>query len=164
MAVKMDAKKKKVIDVLNKARAMELGAISQYMDQHYLLDDLDYGRLAKKIKKIAIDEMRHAEKLAERVKELDGMPTHEHLGGMKKSQTVNDVYPIAVAMEDDTIEKYNDFMNVCRDCGDNVSAELFKKLLLEEQDHYNYFDDEERHIKTLGNAYLAELAGSGEAD
>ena len=55
---------------MNKARAMELQAISQYMNQHYNLDDMDYGELAKNIKLIAIDEMRHAE----RIKELEGEP------------------------------------------------------------------------------------------
>ena len=164
MAAKMDAKRKKVIEVLNKARAMELHAISQYMDQHYVLDDLDYGRLAKKIKQISIDEMRHAEMLAERIKDIDGVPTHEHTGVMKKNQPINEIYPLDVALEDDTIEKYNEFMQICRDNGDNVSAELFKTLLLAEQEHYNYFDDEDQHLKTLGNAYLAEVAGSGAAD
>ena len=52
-------RKEKVIEVLNKARAMELQAIHQYMNQHYNLDNLDYGDMAAKVKLIAIDEMRH---------------------------------------------------------------------------------------------------------
>jgi bacterioferritin len=48
---------------------MELHAIAQYMNQHYNLDDRDYGDMAAKIKLIAIDEMRHAEMFAERIKE-----------------------------------------------------------------------------------------------
>ncbi|HQG30658.1 MAG TPA: ferritin-like domain-containing protein, partial [Deltaproteobacteria bacterium] len=61
------ARKKKVIGVLNKARSMELQAIYQYMNQHYNLDNMDYGDLALKVKLIAIDEMRHAEMFAERI-------------------------------------------------------------------------------------------------
>ncbi|MCU0593463.1 MAG: bacterioferritin, partial [Desulfobacterales bacterium] len=61
-----EERKKKVIEALNKARAMELHAIHQYMNQHYNLDDKDYGELAAKVKLIAIDEMRHAEMFAER--------------------------------------------------------------------------------------------------
>jgi bacterioferritin len=67
-----EERRKKVIEVLNKARAMELLAIHQYMNQHYNLDDKDYGEMAAKIKLIAIDEMRHAESFAERIKELGG--------------------------------------------------------------------------------------------
>ncbi len=63
-----EEKKAKVIEVLNKARSMELQAIHQYMNQHYNLDDRDLGELAKNIKLIAIDEMRHAESFAERIK------------------------------------------------------------------------------------------------
>jgi hypothetical protein len=55
-----EEKRQKVIEVLNKARAMELLAIYQYMNQHYNLDDLDYGELAGKIKLIAIDERNWA--------------------------------------------------------------------------------------------------------
>ena len=51
-----ETRRKKVIEVLNKARAMELQAIHQYMNQHYNLDDMDYGELAAKMKLIAIDE------------------------------------------------------------------------------------------------------------
>ena len=63
-------RRKAVIAVLNKARAMELQAVHQYMNQHYGLDDMDYGELAANLKLIAIDEMRHAEQFAERIKEL----------------------------------------------------------------------------------------------
>ena len=75
MAENRESRKAKVIEVLNKARAMELFAIHQYMNQHYNLDDMDYGELAANMKLIAIDEMRHAENFAERIKELGGEPT-----------------------------------------------------------------------------------------
>ena len=68
--ISREERKGKVIGVLNEARGMELHAISQYMNQHYGLDDMDYGELAKNVKLIAIDEMRHAEMFAERIKEL----------------------------------------------------------------------------------------------
>lgn len=61
-----------VIEVLNRARSMELYSVQQYMIQHYTLDNMDYGEFAGKIKLIAIDEMRHAEQFAERIKELGG--------------------------------------------------------------------------------------------
>ncbi len=75
MAENRENRKAKVIEVLNKARALELHAIHQYMNQHYSLDDMDYGELAANMKLIAIDEMRHAENFAERIKELGGEPT-----------------------------------------------------------------------------------------
>ena len=77
---------KNVIEVLNKARGMELHAIHQYMNQHYNLDNMDYGDLAAKMKLIAIDEMRHAEMFAERIKELGGEPTTEPAGRCRRAR------------------------------------------------------------------------------
>ena len=138
----------KVIEVLNKARSMELYAVHQYMNQHYNLDDLDYGEFASKIKLIAIDEMRHAEQFAERIKELGGEPNSELSSKITKGQKVMDVFP------------FNKLLEICRTNGDSVSARLFERILDEEQVHDNYFCNMANHIETLGNTYLSKIAGS----
>ena len=150
----------KVIEVLNKARAMELQAIHQYMNQHYNLDDLDYGELAAKLKLIAIDEMRHAEMFAERIKELGGEPVTGHEGTVKRGQAVEGVFPFDANLEDHTIEVYNQFLLVCRENGDSISMKIFEEIIDEEQLHYNYFDNVDNHIKKLGDTYLAKIAGT----
>ena len=150
----------RVIDVLNKARSMELYAVHQYMNQHYNLDNLDYGEFASKIKLIAIDEMRHAENFAERIKELDGEPCSELSSKITKGQEVTEIFPFNVRVEDDTIEVYNNLLETCRTNGDSVSARLFERILDEEQVHDNYFSDITNHIKTLGDTYLSKIAGS----
>ena len=150
----------KVIEVLNKARSMELYAVHQYMNQHYNLDDLDYGEFASKIKLIAIDEMRHAEQFAERIKELGGEPNSELSSKITKGQKVMDVFPFNVKVEDDTIETYNKLLEICRTNGDSVSARLFERILDEVQVHDNYFCNMANHIETLGNTYLSKIAGS----
>jgi bacterioferritin len=155
-----EARKEKVIDVLNKARAMELAAISQYMNQHYNLDDMDYGELAAKMKLIGIDEMRHAEAFAERIKELGGEPTSEPDQKVQKGQAVEAIYPFDAGLEDDTIDTYNQFLLVCRDNGDSVSMKIFEQIIDEEQIHFNYFDSIKDHIEKLGNVYLAKIAGT----
>jgi bacterioferritin len=129
----------KVIEVLNKARGMELHAISQYMNQHYNLDDMDFGDLAKNIKLIAIDEMRHAEMLAEKVE---------------------DIFPFDANLEDVTMDEYNQFLMVCRENGDSTSVKIFETLIDEEQEHFNYFDNIGGHIEKLGQVFLAQKAGT----
>ena len=153
-------KKKKVIEVLNKARAMELHAIHQYMNQHYNLDDLDYGELAANLKLVAIDEMRHAEMFAERVKELGGEPVTGHDGKIAKGQKVQGMFPFDAGLEDDTIDVYNQFALVCRENGDSISMKIFEDIIDEEQIHFNYFDNVAGHIKKLGDTYLAKIAGT----
>jgi bacterioferritin len=155
-----DQRKKKVVEVLNKARSMELHAIHQYMNQHYNLDDMDYGELAAKIKLIAIDEMRHAEMFAERIKELGGEPTTEPAAKVEKGQKLEVVFPFDAGLEDDTMDVYNRFILVCRENGDSTSMKLFETIVDEEQTHYNYFDNVNEHIQKLGPAYLAQIAGT----
>jgi bacterioferritin len=155
-----EQRRKKVIEVLNKARSMELMAIHQYMNQHYNLDDMDYGELAAKIKLIAIDEMRHAEMFAERIKELGGEPTTDLAAKVQKGQKVEAVFAFDSALEDDTIDAYNQFILVCRENGDSISMKLFETINDEEQAHFNYFDNVGDHLKKLGAAYLAQIAGT----
>ena len=158
--VSREKRTQNVIEVLNKARAMKLQAIHQYMNQHYNLDDLDYGELAAKIKLIAIDEMRHAEMFAERIKELGGEPVTGHDGTVKKGQAVEGIFPFDANLEDDTIDVYNQFALVCRENGDSISMKIFEEIIDEEQLHYNYFDNVDNHIKKLGDTYLAKIAGT----
>lgn len=155
-----NGRREKVVDVLNKARSMELYAISQYMIQHYALDAMDYGELAKQMKLIAIDEMRHAEQLAERIKDLDGDPTTELADKVTKGQEVAQIFTFDAAVEDDTIDIYNQFLRTCREMGDNISARLFEILIEEEQVHADHFENIGKHIKNLGDSYLARVAGT----
>ena len=158
-----EQKRKNVIEVLNKARSMELLAITQYMNQHYNLDDMDYGELAGKVKLIAIDEMRHAEMFAERIKELGGEPSTESGGKVQKGQKIEAIFSFDAELEDDTIASYNQFLLVCRDNGDSTSVKLFESVIDEEQIHYNYFDNIHGHIEKLGSSYLSNIAGTPSA-
>jgi bacterioferritin len=155
-----EERRAKVIEVLNTAREMELHAIYQYMNQHYGLDDMDYGELAKNIKLVAIDEMRHAEQFAERIKELGGEPVAESTQKVQKGQKVEQIFAHDSKLEDDTIDTYNQFLQVCRENGDSITAKLFEQIIDEEQEHLGYFDNVGDHIKDLGNTYLARIAGT----
>lgn len=160
MAENKEERKAKVIEVLNKARSMELNAIYQYMNQHYNLSDKDYGELAANMKLIAIDEMRHAEDFAERIKELGGEPTIHKDGNVEMGQEVPAIYEGDVEMEDNTIVAYNEFIKVCNENADVVTARLFERIIDEEQAHLNYYENISRHLKTLGDTYLAKIAGT----
>ena len=127
-----EERKKAVIQVLNEARKMELHAVVQYMNQHYGLDDMDYGELAGNIKLIAIDEMKHAEDFAERIKELGGEPTTDRAAEVEPGQEVERIFVFDSGLEDDTIDKYNQFQAVCRENGDSITAQLFERIIDEE--------------------------------
>jgi bacterioferritin len=150
----------KVTDLLNAARSRELTAISQYMIQHYELEDSDFGKLAKKMKEIAIQEMKHAEAFAERILFLKGTPTSKPDGEAKKGQTIEAMLATDIALESQAIKMYNEAAEVCAQDKDQISKQLFEKILGEEEDHLNFFDNTKDHVDKLGGTYLATLTGS----
>ena len=150
---------KRVIEILNQARSRELGAISQYMIQHYELEDKDYGKLASKLKEIAIAEMKHAEKLADRILFLNGEPLSRPAGEAVKGQEITDMLKTNIALETDAIALYNEAAALCAAEKDQVSKELFDDLLKDEEEHLNTFENTRDLIGTLGAPYLVSLTG-----
>jgi bacterioferritin len=150
---------KKVVDLLNAARARELTAITQYMAHHYELEDADFGKLASRIKEIAIQEMKHAEELAERILFLKGEPTTKPDASVKKGQEISEMLATDVALEAQAIKMYNDAAVVCAEERDQISKQLFEKLLGEEEEHLSIFENLKNHVDRLGGAYLATLTG-----
>lgn len=155
--------KENAVMVLNNARSHELHAIYQYMNQHYNLENMDYGDWAAKVKLIAVDEMRHAEMFADRIKELGGEPTSDPAAQTQKGQKVEVVFRFDADLEDATIASYNDYARICKENGDHISSKLFEAIMEEEQIHYNYFENVDTHIKNLDGTYLAQIAGTPSA-
>ena len=149
----------KVIDLLNEARSKELTAISQYMVQHYELEDSDYGKLASKFKEIAITEMKHAEKLAERILFLRGEPTSKPDASTKKGQQITEMLSTNIGLEAQAVKLYNEAAVICAGEKDQISKELFEELLGDEEGHLDYFENSKDHVDKLGASYLATLTG-----
>jgi bacterioferritin len=136
-----------------------MAAIIQYMAQHYELEDSDFGKLASKFKETAITEMKHAEKLAERILFLKGEPTSKPDSIPKKGQKIAEMLTTNMALEAAAMKMYNEAAGVCAAEKDQISKELFEELLKDEEDHFNYFENVKDHIDKLGTAYLATLVG-----
>lgn len=148
---------KKVIDALNAARARELTAIMTYMTQHYDLANDGFGKLAAKMKEVGIVEMKHAEKLAERIYFLGGIPTSKPDAEIKKGQKIPEMVKTDIALEAQAVKMYNDLINLCIAEGDSVSKNIFESILEDEDGHLDLFQNIQEHIDELGEAYLATL-------
>jgi len=149
----------KVIELLNQARARELTAIMQYMAQHYELEDKEYGKLATVMKKTAIEEMKHAEDLAERILFLGGTPTTKPDAKIKKGEPIPEMLATDEALEQQAVDMYNAAALTCSQGKDQISKQLFERLLGEEEAHLDRFQNIREHVDTLGAAYLATLTG-----
>ena len=146
----------KVIEQLNAALKAELGAILQYIVHAEMQTNWGYGRLGGYIKKQAIDEMRHAEGLIERILFLDGTPNVDvmpgpRIGGEVRTQLENDL-----AGERDAVRMYNAAVKVCAEAGDNGSRELFERMVKDEEGHTNWLEGQLFVIGETGlDNYLA---------
>jgi bacterioferritin len=149
---------KKVIDLLNAARAREIAAIQQYMAQHYELEDRGYGKLAKKIKEIAIVEMKHAEKLADRILFLDGVPEYKPDSMPKKGEEIPKLLATDIGIETKAVDMYNEAAAVCAAERDQGSKDLFEELIADEEDHVDFFENSRDMVDKLGASYIATLA------
>jgi bacterioferritin len=147
----------KVISELNAALKAELIAIVQYFVHAEMCDNWGYRRLGDYIKKQAIDEMRHAEGLIERVLFLDGTPAvgvglAPSIGPNVKAQLQNDL-----AGELDAVQQYNAAVEVCVKAGDDGSRALFEKMVKDEEKHANFLEAQLHSIGEMGlDNYLAQ--------
>jgi len=146
----------KVISILNKFLADELGAISQYMVHSEMAANWEYGKLHEAIEKRAIDEMKHAEHLIARILFLEGTPMVSkpspiNVGGSVEQQFNNDLSGEAQAIKD-----YNDGIRLCMEVGDHGTRELIDANLKDEERHLDWLEAQLDQIGQMGlQNYLA---------
>ena len=145
----------KSIELLNRAVAEEITALHQYMYFHFHCDDQGYDLLAALFKQTAIEEMIHVERLAERVLFLGGDVEMKASSDIKRVQEVDKMLEMARQMELDSARDYNLWANECSANADSVSKKLFEDLVVDEERHYDQFDNEQDNLKKFGERYLA---------
>lgn len=158
----MDSQKS--VDLLNQAVADELQAIHQYMYWHFHLDDQGFAPLAALLKRIAMMEMVHTERIAERILFLKGDVEMVHAGGVEKITEPQEILTTAAKMEQSAIAMYNKFALECGANADSASKQLFESLVNDEEGHFDEFDKQLDNIKRFGPSYLAlQSFGAGAA-
>ena len=142
----------KVLEALNEALSEELTAINQYIVHSEMCENWGYVKLAGFIKKESIDEMKHAEALIERILFLDGVPNMSKYQKMNIGKTVPDMIANDLRLELGAVAMYNKSIACAAGMQDQGYAELFKKLLKDEEAHVNGLEEQETLIKDLGLA------------
>jgi bacterioferritin len=150
----------KVIAALNEALQEELTAINQYFLHAEMCENWKYETLAKFIKKQSIDEMKHAEKLVERILFLDGSPNITGPANLKVGKNVKEQLANDLALELGAVKMYNNSVKLAREEADNASAELFTKLLHDEEEHADWLEAQLHLIEEIGyERYLSKQMG-----
>ncbi|HOX02608.1 MAG TPA: bacterioferritin [Candidatus Paceibacterota bacterium] len=146
---------KKSIELLNRGVADELQAVHQYMYWHFHLDDQGFAPLATMFRRIAIQEMGHVERLAERILFLKGDVEMVSAGPVEKITEPVKILARAAKMEQEAVSVYNQFALQCSQNADAVSKQVFETLVNDEERHFDEFDKQLENIKRFGPSYLA---------
>jgi bacterioferritin len=147
----------KVIEFLNDALKNELTAINQYFLHYRILDHWGVQRLAKFEYGESIDEMKHADWLAERILFLDGLPNFQLLGRLRIGETVEEVLKSDLDLEQEAIPLLRDAIQHCESVRDYVSRDLLKRILENEEEHVDTLERLFDQIKLMGLQNFVQL-------
>jgi len=150
----------KVIEFLNEALKNELTAINQYFLHYKMLDNWGVSKLAKFEYGESIDEMKHADSLADRILFLDGLPNFQLVGRLKIGETVEEILKADLELENEALPPLRDAIVYCESVRDFVSRDLFASILENEEEHVDTLEQQFDLIERMGIENYIQLQSS----
>lgn len=154
----------KVIEFLNEALRNELTAVNQYWLHYRLLDHWGVYKLAQFERHESIDEMKHADRLAERILFLDGLPNFQLLGRLRVGETVEEILKADLAIEVEAVAQLREAVAYCESIRDFVSRDLFAEILSNEEEHVDTLETQFEMIERMGLQNYVQLNSVAELD
>lgn len=147
-----------ILELLNEQLTSELTAINQYFLHAKMQANWGFTKLAEHTRAESFDEMRHAERITERILFLEGLPNFQRLFSLRIGQTVREQFEADLAVEMEVVERLRPGITMCREKGDITTANLFEDILASEEDHIDYLETNLELINKLGEQlYLSQL-------
>ena len=147
----------KVIEFLNQALTNELTAINQYWLHYRVLKNWGVERLAEYERHESIDEMKHADTLADRILFLEGLPNFQAIGRLKVGETVEEILKADLALEMEAIPLLRDAVEYCETVRDYTSREVFERILESEEEHVDFLETQFEKIARMGLENYVQL-------
>lgn len=147
----------KVIDYLNQALTNELTAINQYWLHYRVLDNWGVDKLAEYERHESIDEMKHADWLADRILFLDGLPNFQALHKLKVGETVEEILKADLMLEQEAIPLLKEAATYCQEVKDYTSGQLFENILASEEEHVDFLETQFDMIASMGIQNYVQL-------
>ena len=149
--------KPEVLKALQEMLEEELGALNQYFLHGEMCENWGYELLSKRVKKLSINEMKHAEELIERMLFLEGTPNLSELPKLNIGKDVKQQLQNDLALEHGAVTGYNEAIATCRKAGDNGTADFLKGILADEEAHVDFFEEQLGLLEQIGmQNYLAQ--------
>ena len=150
-----------VIDALNSALTIELTAINQYFCQAKMCMNWGFKLLGKKHYDESMGEMKHADKIIDRILFLEGTPEIARYGVIRVGTNVQEQFENDLKLELSGVKHYNDAIALCTKVGDNGTRDLLEPILRESEEHVDWLETQLDLIKSVGlQNYLTEQIGS----
>lgn len=140
----------KVIELLNEALRNELTATNQYRLHRRLLDNWGVKRLAEHERHESIDEMKHADRLSDRILFLEGLPNFQMLGRLRIGETVEEILKADLDLEHEAVDQLRGAIAHAETVRDYVSRELFESILESEESHIDFLETQFELIERMG--------------
>ena len=147
----------KVIEYLNKALTNELTAINQYWLHYRVLKNWGLDKLAEYERHESIDEMKHADTLADRILFLEGLPNFQAIHKLNVGETVEEILKADLAMEQDAIPLLREAIKHCESVADYVSREVLERILESEEEHVDFLETQFEMISRMGLPNYVQL-------
>ena len=154
----------KVIELLNEALKNELTAVNQYWLHYRLLSHWGIAKLADFERHESIDEMKHADRLADRILFLDGLPNFQAIHKLKVGETVEEILRADLAVEMEAIPLLRDAIEHCEKVRDYVSRDLFRRILDSEEEHVDTLERQFEMIERMGTENYVQLQSKAADD
>ena len=148
---------KKVIEFLNKALTNELTAINQYWLHYRVLKNWGIEKLAEYERHESIDEMKHADTLADRILFLEGLPNFQAIHKLKVGETVEEILKADLALEMEALLLLKDAIQHCETVRDYTSREVFERILESEEEHVDFIEKQFEMITRMGLQNYVQL-------
>jgi bacterioferritin len=147
----------KVLDALNDLLTAELTAINQYFVHHKMCANWGYSKLAAKKREESIEEMKHADRVIERILFLDGVPNMQRLFPIKVGENPIEQHELDLALELEAVTRLNKAIELAVQCHDNGTRELLESILKEEEESVDWHETQLHQVAEIGKErYLAE--------
>jgi bacterioferritin len=154
----------KVIEFLNAALKNELTAVNQYWLHYRLLDNKGVHKLAEFERHESIDEMKHADRLAERILFLDGLPNFQMLGRLRIGENVEEILRADLELELEAVVQLKEAIAHCEAVRDYTSRDLFADILENEEEHVDTLEQQFEMIGQMGLPNYIQLQSEAAKD